>query len=129
MLIGAAYAALNTRALLAHTIRTEGKVVALQPRHPNNSPSTNAPLTYAPLIRFTHAGQVIDFSTATATNPPTYHIGDVVPVLYDESTSKSTIYSFFTLWARPIIVGTIGVVFLLIGGLWIRRTKDAADIR
>jgi hypothetical protein len=142
MLIGAAFAVANTRSFLAHAIRTEGKVVALQPRYSNNSnlnsskkstpSSASASLTFAPLIRFTHEGQVIDFTASTARNPPAYRIGEAVPVLYDEAAPfKARIDSFFSLWGRSIIVTGLGTVFLAIGGLMILvpRMRAKADDR
>jgi hypothetical protein len=73
MLIGAAFAAANTRSFLTHALRTEGKVVALQPRYSTSTSSSNSTtsssttsLTFAPLVRFSHAGQVIDFTASTA---------------------------------------------------------------
>jgi Protein of unknown function (DUF3592) len=131
MLIGAAFAAANTRSFLAHAIRTEGKVVALQPRHSTNTSSnssttssSSASLTFAPLVRFTHAGQVIDFTASAARNPPAYHVGEVVPVLYEETAPfKARIDSFFSLWGSSIIVGGLGTVFLAIGGLLTRNER------
>jgi Protein of unknown function (DUF3592) len=139
MLIGAVYVAVNTRSFLAHAIRTEGKVVALQPRHSSNSssnsttnPTGSSSLTYAPLVRFTHGGQVIDFTASTSSNPHAYHIGELVPVLYDEAAPfKARIDSFFSIWGGPIVVGGLGTVFLSIGGLMIivPRMRAKADDR
>lgn len=122
MLVGAAYAAVNTRSFLAHALRADGKVVALQPRHSVNGNSTTSgadrSLTFAPLVRFTHAGQVIDFTASTASNPPAYHIGETVPVLYEDTPPyKARIDSFFSLWGPTVIVGGLGTIFLLIGAL------------
>ena len=127
MLIGAAFAAANTRSFLAHALRTEGKVVALQPRYSTSTSSSNSTtsssntsLTFAPLVRFTHAGQVIDFTASTASNPPAYRVGDTVPVLYeDKPPFNGRIDSFFSLWGAATIVGGLGTVFLSVGALLI----------
>lgn len=136
LLIGAGFAAANTRSFLAHALRTEGKVVALQPRHSTTAHSTSSSSarspTFAPLVRFTHAGQVIDFTASTASNPPPYHIGETVPVLYEGTPPfKARIDSFFSLWGATIIVGGIGTIFLLIGALLIivPRMSARADDR
>jgi hypothetical protein len=139
MLIGAGFAAANTRSFLAHALRTEGTVVALQPRHSTNGYSTSSTtssstrsLTFAPLVRFMHAGQVIDFTASTASNPPAYHIGETVPVLYEDTPPfKARIDSFFSLWGATVIVGGLGTVFLLIGALLIivPRMNARADDR
>jgi hypothetical protein len=127
MLIGAGFGLANTRSFLAHASRAEGTVIALQPRYPNNTSSSNSTLnssstsiTFAPMVRFSHDGQVIDFTASTASNPPSYHIGETVPVLYLPSAPfKAKIDSFFSLWGGPLIVGGLGAIFLLIGGLMI----------
>ena len=125
MLIGAVWAAANTRSFLAHAVRTEGKVVALQPRYSTNTSSNSSTAsssstsrTFAPLIRFTHAGQVIDFTASASSNPPAYSVGETVPVLYENTPPfKARIDSFFSLWGAALIVGGLGTIFLLIGAL------------
>ena len=124
MLIGAAVAAVHTRSFLAQASRAQGTVVALQPRHSRNTTTngTNTTaasdsVTFAPLVRFSHAGQVIDFTGSTSSNPPRYRIGKTVPVLFLESSPFSAkIDSFFSLWGATMILSILGAVFFLIGG-------------
>ena len=118
MLIGAGVSVVHTRAFLAHATRTQGTVVALQPRHSKmTSTNTHDSVTFVPLVRFSHAGQVSDFTGTTSSNPPRYHIGETVPVLYVETDPfGARIDSFFSVWGAAMILGILGAVFLLIGG-------------
>jgi hypothetical protein len=134
MLIGAAVIWTNTRSFLAHAVRAEGTVVALQPRYSSNTSSSgatpsdsNRSATFAPVIRFKHGDQVIDFTGSTSSNPPSYRVGETVPVLYVESAPfGARIDSFFAVWGGALILGSLGAVFLAIGGLMIVIPKMRA---
>lgn len=136
MLIGAAVSWKNTRSFLAHAVRAQGTVVALQPRYSHNTNPTNSTtfnnsngVTFAPVVRFKHGDQVIDFTGSTASNPPSYGIGQTVPVLYVESAPfGARIDSFFSIWSTAIILGILGAAFSAVGGLMIvlpqRQAKE-----
>jgi hypothetical protein len=124
MLIGAGVSLVHTRSFLAQAGRAQGTVVALQPRHSRNpatngtnTSSTGDSVTFAPLVRFSYAGQVIDFTGPTSSNPPRYRIGETVPILFLQSNpSSARIDSFFPVWGVTVILGILGSVFFLIGG-------------
>jgi len=124
MLIGAGVSLVHTRSFLAQAGRTQGTVVALQARHSSktstngtNTSDTGDSVTFAPLVRFSHVGQVIDFTGASSSNPPNYRIGETVPVLFLEANpSSARIDSFFPVWGATVILGSLGSVFFLIGG-------------
>lgn len=134
LLIGAGFSVAHTRSFLEHAIRTQGTVVALVPRYSNNSSnnSTNSSPTYAPMVRFSHAGQVIDFTASTSSNPPSYQVGERVGVLYLESAPfQARLDSFFSVWGATVVLVPLGAIFLLIGGLMIivPRMRARADDR
>ncbi len=124
MLIGGAVSLMHTRSFLAQASRAKGIVVALQSRHSRNTSTngTNASDTrdsvkFAPLVRFSHAGQVIDFTGPSGSNPPSYRIGETVPVLFLESNPASArIDSFFSIWGTTVSLSILGSVFFLVGG-------------
>lgn len=124
MLIGAAVLAVHTRSFLAEASRTQGTVVALQPRHSGNTAAkgTNSAdardsVTFAPLVRFHNAGQVIDFTASASRDAARYRIGETVPVLFSTlNPSSARIDSFFSVWGSTVILSILGCVFVLIGG-------------
>lgn len=124
LLIGAVVSVTHTRSFLAHAVRAQGTVVALLPRYSNNSSnnsnSTNNSPTYAPMIRFSAGAQVVDFTASTSSNPPSYRVGETVPVLYLESAPfQARLDSFFSLWGAGVVLGPLGAIFLVVGGLMI----------
>jgi hypothetical protein len=139
MLIGAAVSLVHTRSFLAQASRAQGTVVALQPRHSRhtntngtNSSDTGDSVTFAPLVRFSYASQVIDFTSSSSSNPPSYRIGETVRVLFLESNpSSARIDSFFPVWGATVILSSLGSVFFLIGGgmIIVPRMGARADER
>ena len=123
MLIGAAVSLLHTRSFLVQAARTQGTVVALQPRHSRNTGTngsktsdTGDSVTFAPLVRFRYAGQVIDFTVSASSKAPGYRVGATVPVLFLKSNpSSARIDSFFAVWGATVVLSLSGTVFFLIG--------------
>jgi hypothetical protein len=104
----------NARSFLAHASRMEGTVVDLIPQHSDNS------TTYAPVVSFQPGPVRIQFRASWSSNPPRYHVGETVPVLYLPSDPyKAQIDSFFSIWGASIILGGMGALFLSIGGAMI----------
>lgn len=44
-------------------------------------------VAWAPIVQFRHDGQLTQLSDSVASNPPAYHVGETVSVLYLESNS------------------------------------------
>jgi len=59
---------------------------------------------------------VIEFTSSTSSDPPGYHVGEAVPVLYLDTDRTTRNWTLFSLWGGAVILGGIGAVFLLIGG-------------
>jgi hypothetical protein len=111
LLVGAGALRAHTSSFLAHASHAQGTVVALQPKRSDNS------TTYSPVVHFKHGTEVIEFTSSTSSNPPGYHVGETVPVLYlDSDPYNAKLDFFFSLWGGAVILGGIGTVFLLIGG-------------
>ncbi len=111
MLIGAYLLFTNTQDFVETAVTTEGIVVELVRSSSNDS------TVYHPAIEFsTQDGTIVEFTSSAGTNPPSYSRGEVVTVLYQESSpEQAKIEGFFTLWGATTIVGIIGAGFLLIG--------------
>ncbi|TXS96022.1 DUF3592 domain-containing protein [Parahaliea maris] len=111
MLAGATALFLNTRDFIATAAVTEGKVTELVRSRSSDSD------TYRPVVVFTTAaGRSVEFTSSSGSNPPSFHRGETVTVLYQPDTpEQARIGSFFSLWGLPMIVGGMGLVFSLVG--------------
>jgi len=111
MLVGSFFLYQNTMEFLAAAVKTDGVVVDLV--RSRSSDST----TYAPTIRFkTTNGTMIEFTSSTSSNPPSYSRGELVAIIYlADDPDKAKINSFFSLWGGAVIVGVLGTAFFLIG--------------
>lgn len=129
MVAGAAYWASRTSAFIDRAAVAVGKVIDLERSRSGDSSS------YHPVVKFrTAAGQERTFRSSTGTNPPSYRVGEAVEVLYSESEpSDARIRGFFSLWGGPLIVGGMGMLFMLLGGgiVYARRasTQRAIELR
>jgi len=82
-----------------------------------SSSSSDNSIMYKPLVQFTdNKGTLIEFSSSTSSNPPSYSVNEKVKVIYNpKSPNKAKIKSFFSLWGGATILGLIGLVFFIIG--------------
>jgi len=93
--------ALKTRAFLADTVATEGTVI--------DQPSQ-------PVVRFTGPNGPVQFTATITSQPPSYRIGQSVPVLYHPSDpDNARINSILELWFDPLLSGFLGSIFTLVG--------------
>lgn len=111
MFVGAFFMYSNTQNFLSEAIVTKGSVTQLI--RSRSSDST----TYRPVVEFkTQNDRVVEFTSSTGSNPPSYSQGDVVEVLYQEdSPHEAKINGFFSLWGGTAILGGLGSVFFIIG--------------
>lgn len=91
---------LSDQAQMSHT---RGKIIDLE--------------SGCPSLLFSDANeQVHRYRSNTCTNPPAFEMGEWVNLYYDpQNPADARIDSFGQNWAGSLIVGGIGVVFLLIG--------------
>ena len=111
LLVGAFLWYSGTKEFIETAVSTEGTVIDL---HRSRSSDSD---TYAPVVEFrTSQGQIVEFTSSSSSNPPSYSVGESVEVLYDDSSPQhAKIKSFFSLWGGALIIGVIGAVFFLIG--------------
>ena len=112
---------LNTKDFLSEAVVTQGTVLELIASRSSDS------ITYRPVVQFANeSGQLVNFTSSTGSNPPSYSPGQQVEVLYRPGERKSPrINSFFSLWGAEAIVAGIGTVFLLAGAIlmWVPEFK------
>jgi len=111
LLVGSFFLYQNTSEFLEKAVKAEGVVIDLVRKRSSDS------TTYAPTIRFTtNNGTMIEFTSSTSSNPPSYSRGEQVAVFYlPEQPDEAKINGFFSLWGAAVIVAGIGTVFFLVG--------------
>lgn len=120
---------LDTRSFLEEAFIANGTVVDLVESYSSDS------TTYKPVVEFkTINNQFITFTSSTGSNPPSYHIGEVVDVVYEQNfPNDAKIRSFFTLWGLATVLFSMGLVFFSIGFipflLDIFRGKRAEELK
>lgn len=118
MLIGALIAFHYTRDFIASAMQAEGEVIELIRTETESTDRRNV-ISFHPVVQFTpaQASHPIQFTDAAGTNPPAYHVGESVLVLYNPQTPEQAhINRFFSLWFMVIIFSVLGTIFALIGG-------------
>ncbi|MDE1151305.1 MAG: DUF3592 domain-containing protein [Micavibrio sp.] len=103
-------------------VRAPGRVVELRL---NSSSDSNS---YYPIVNFQDAGgNQHEFRARSGSNPPSYHVGEDVTVLYlaDDAQASAIIDSGWMNWLPVILCGGIGLA-MLIGGAALARQRDKA---
>lgn len=111
MLFGAFTFYTNTQDFLKNALTTSGTVVELVSSRSSDS------TTYRPVVEFkTQDGKLVEFTSSSGSNPPSFSEGEIVEVLYQESSpERAKINSFFSLWGGSTILGGLGAVFFIVG--------------
>lgn len=114
MVVGSIFAASRTKSFLANAREAPAQVVGVQERLGNNRERS-----YYPVFRFrTESGATQEVVSPVGSNPPRYQQGDSVVILYDPARPDSVrIHTFFNVWAMPLILGSVGVLFLIVAGV------------
>ena len=133
MLVGTFFIYKSTSNFLEKAITAKGTVVDL--RESRSSSSSSNSITYAPVVKFTdNQGKETEFTNSSSSNPPSYDVGEIVEVLYEQEKPQSAkINGFFSLWLGTLILGGLGSIFASIGlGFFvydIRKNKKEANLR
>ena len=99
-----------------NSLRGQGTVIKNASHISTNSNGN----VYAPVVSFKTAdGRVMEFEEGTRSNPPAHQIGETVEVFYKANNPKDAqINSPFDLWLAPMIMGAIGVFFLMFNAIF-----------
>ncbi len=111
LLLGALLSYRHTMNFLAEAEVAQGIVIELERRRSSDS------TVYYPRVEFTdRRGRSHQFSANVGSNPPSYSRGEQVTVFYlRDNPAQAKIGGFFSLWGLPLILGSIGAVFALVG--------------
>lgn len=115
MLAGSFFSFNSTKNFINNSSSTTGVVIELKEVESTSRKSRS--IVYYPLIKFEpKQGKAINFQAGTGTNPPSYNVGETVPVLYNPNNPyKAEINSFFDLWFSFILLLLMGGVFTGVG--------------
>ncbi|HEU5483673.1 MAG TPA: DUF3592 domain-containing protein, partial [Microlunatus sp.] len=128
---------LQTRSFLADAVSATGTVVALVERESCSTEEDEdgrsrrtCTTLYAPRILFTTAdGRDIEYVSATASSPASYHPGEQVELRYrPEDPHDVRISSYVELWLAPTIVGGIGGIFAVVAGILLGVGRAASTL-
>lgn len=110
-------------AFLAVSKTASGTVIS------NVSHSDDDGYTYSPVVSFTtKEGELKQFESNNASEPPAYHVGEKIEVLYDPANpDHAQINNFFESWLGCIILGFIGAMFSIVGFIAIFFRGTAAN--
>lgn len=113
LLLAAVWSVWSTKAWLARAVEVQGSVIEMV----RVRDSEDKGYLFTPLVRFQTAdGTTHEFQSGLRTNPPAYHAGQTVAVVYDPLVPQSAaIRGVLSLWLMPIILSFIGTIFLAIG--------------
>lgn len=76
-------------------------------------------ICYAPRVLFYEevSGRKVEFVSRYSSNPPAFHRGEQVTVLYSLKTpERAIIQGFFSIWGGVVLLFGLSVVFGIVGG-------------
>ncbi len=112
----------STTVFLASAAKAEGTVVAVDRSESKTArrdgPGYEISVSYKPVVDFVAAnGEKITLHSIVGSDPPMYHKGQKVEVVYlPEQPHQARINDFLSLWLMPLLFGVTGGVFFLVGG-------------
>lgn len=85
-------------------------------------------VTYAPVVEYQADGSAYSYESHNYSNPPAYHVGQQVNLVYDRAhPDKARISNFLELWLVPLILipfgFSTGFVTLLVLPAMMRRRR------
>ncbi len=111
---GTWYTLRQTAEFLETAVSSSGEVVDFEVKQRDGENS----VSYSPVVKFSHEGEVFQFTSPVSANPPAYEVGDAVEILLDPLNPEAAkINGFLFLWLFPLVFGVIGFTFILSWGL------------
>ncbi|RCJ37315.1 hypothetical protein A6770_14365 [Nostoc minutum NIES-26] len=110
---------LNTRSFVATAIPAQGTIIDLVPRSSTDSNGYHSSYVYYPVVKFTdRSGEPTVFESKAGSDPPAFSKGQQVEVLYNpQKPNSAMINSWHEFWLLPVIFTSLGLIFVLIGGI------------
>jgi hypothetical protein len=104
---------INTRMFAARAQQVKGTVDHMKYRHDSDG------VSYAPVFQFkTLSGESIQVAEMVYSNPPQFHAGQVVDILYDpQNPKRARINKGSNLYFVPLLLAGMGLLFFGIGAV------------
>ena len=118
LLILAFYFYQNTQEFIQGALTADGLVTELTRSSSRSSSNpTHKNISYRPVVEFrTSDGTLIEFTSTSGSNPPSYRVGEAVKIFYHlDRPHHAKINGFFSLWGMPLIFAGVGALFSLFG--------------
>lgn len=124
LLLATVWSVWSTKTWLARTVEVEGVVIELV----RMRDSDDKGYLFSPVVRFERAdGRSHEFQSGLRTNPPAYHAGQTVTVVYDPRAPESAVIrGMLSLWLTSIILGFIAMIFVAVGTAMIAMSNYVA---
>ncbi len=124
LLGGSLYAYMSTTEFLKSADTAEGVVLKLIPVEGDET-------TYAPVFGFKdRSGESHVIESSSSSNPPAFERGEKIEVIYDpEKPQNARINSFFNLWGGAVILGIVGIFFLIFGLIFYVIKKKSIGLK
>ncbi len=108
----------ETQSFVATANPVQGYITAFR-----QSTDSDGAISYFPVISFQdETGQQHEVRASFSVSLADWNIGDAITILYDKTApNEAIINSFSELYALVIILGIIGLIFLLVGGIGLYR--------
>jgi hypothetical protein len=99
---------IRTRIFLSTAQEVKGTVIRMVYHH-----SSEGGGGYSPVYQFrTLEGQIIEAGDSMSSNPPMFHEGQVIDVLYDpRNPQKARIKKWMSLYFVSLLLGGMGIIF------------------
>jgi hypothetical protein len=129
MCIASIHILIQQKQFIKQAVHASGTVIELVQKKSDDG------YTYAPKVIFTTENEEkIIFTSHTSSNPPSFHKEEQVEVLYKKDTpAQAKINAFSTLYMIPLVLGSMGFIFALIGiipgTLVLRRKKQITYLK
>ena len=108
----------STKELINQGVKTTAVVIDLLEIRGDDSS------TYKPVFKFTNrAGTEVTFKSQISSSPAPYKIGDKIHVMYSKDGEEIKVVSFWGLYRGTIILLSIALPLLIIGGGYFMYTK------
>ncbi|MGB8261715.1 MAG: DUF3592 domain-containing protein [Terracidiphilus sp.] len=106
----------------------QGTVTALEPVSKAGNRDADRNVTYAPVFTFsTKDGKTVSVLSRTSSNPPAFHLGDRVTVLYDPANpEEARIDRLWQLWSLPLIFAALGLFLYLMSAAFALALRSLA---
>lgn len=130
LLMVAVFLIIKQSAFVNHSQKTTGTVIGNAVSYSNDSNGNSSRYYHAVVVFADQSGQAIKFQSTLGSGSPSYQVGETVEVLYDpDKPNDAEINSFISIWLGAIIVSILGVIFSLVGFIYLIVVRKKSKLK